>query len=148
MPWIEVGETDIYYLEAGSDQPLDHETLFPPIGHSLKDGFKAAKPRMHEGYLRIRPTATRLEAMRYPRIPGQGTTAERAAMAERVPAIHSPMLIVSRSLDRMRTASAYMHELVPHSKFEGIEGGPHNIYYECAEAYNAAVDSFLTRVLN
>jgi pimeloyl-ACP methyl ester carboxylesterase len=48
-------------------EPLDSETLFLPIGDALTDGFKQAQPRMHERYLRIRSTATRLESLRHPR---------------------------------------------------------------------------------
>jgi pimeloyl-ACP methyl ester carboxylesterase len=52
-----------------AQQPLSPDVLFLPIGDSLTDGFKQAQPRMHERYLRIRSTATRLEAMRHPRRP-------------------------------------------------------------------------------
>lgn len=128
-------------------QPLDHETLFLPIGDSLTDGFKAAKPRMFERYLRIRSTATRLEAMRHPRTPSARTRAERTSMAEKVAAITSPMLIVVGGLDRLVPWCDRLHSLVPGSQYEVIAGAPHNVYYEAAAAYNARVDTFLAAVL-
>jgi pimeloyl-ACP methyl ester carboxylesterase len=124
-------------------QPLDRETLFLPTGDSLTDGFKTGQPRMYERYLRIRSTATRLEAMRHPRKPAQKTLDERANLAGRVAAITSPMLIVVGSLDPLRPMCDNLHELVPESRYLVIEGAPHNVYYEAAAAYNAELDGFL-----
>jgi pimeloyl-ACP methyl ester carboxylesterase len=131
---------------AAEAEPLDLETLFLPIGDSLTDRFRKEQPRMYERYLRIRSTATRLEAMRHPR-PRSRTIAERATLAERVGAIRSPMLIVVGSLDRLRPNCEKLHELVPGSAYHVVEGAPHNVYYEAAQEYNAVVDGFLTRVL-
>ena len=127
-------------------EPLDPDTLFLPIGDSLTDGFKAAHPRMHERYLRIRSTASRLEALRHPRPPAAKTLEERAAMEDRVDAITSPMLVVVGSLDRAEPAARRLHELVEHSGLAVIEGAPHNVYYEAAEPYNAIVGEFLTEL--
>jgi len=128
-------------------RPLDPETLFLPIGDSLTDGFKESQPRMYERYLRIRSTATRIEALRHPRRPSARTAEERAAMAERVPQIRSPMLIVVGSLDRAVPNAQRLHRLVPHSEYVAIEGAPHNVYYEAAAQYNEAVAGFLARTL-
>lgn len=124
-------------------RPLDLETLFLPTGDSLTEGFKLAQPRMYERYLRIRSTATRIEAMRHPRQPGERTRAERSAMASRVTAITSPMLIVAGGLDRLRPWCERLHDLLPASRYEVIEGAPHNVYYEAGAAYNALLDDFL-----
>jgi 3-oxoadipate enol-lactonase len=126
--------------------PLNPDTLFLPIGDSLTDGFKAAQPRMYERYLRIRSTATRLEAMRHPRTPAAKTLGERGALAERAGAIRSPMLIVVGTLDRMLEPARRLHAAVGHSELVEIEGAPHNVYYEAADRYNAAVARFLARV--
>ncbi|HKU40479.1 MAG TPA: alpha/beta hydrolase [Polyangiales bacterium] len=127
-------------------RPLDPETLFLPIGDSLTEGFKAQQPLMYERYLRIRSTATRIEALRHPRPPSRRSLAERRALAERVGAITSPMLIVVGSLDRVVPMCERLHALVPHSQYLSIEGAPHNVYYEAAASYNAAVDAFLAKV--
>ena len=126
--------------------PLDPETLFLPTGDALTEGFKKSPPRMYERYLRIRSTATRLEAMRHPRTPSQRTRDERTTLASRVGAISSPMLIVVGALDRLVPWCERLHELVPGSEYESIPGAPHNVYYEAAEAYNARVDLFLAAV--
>jgi pimeloyl-ACP methyl ester carboxylesterase len=123
--------------------PLDLETLFLPIGDSLTDGFKAARPEMFERYLRIRSTATRLEAMRHPRTPATRTLEERAALGERAPSITSPMLIVVGTLDRFLEPARRLDGLVEHARLVEIKGAPHNVYYEAAEPYNAALANFL-----
>ena len=128
-------------------QPLNIETLFVPIGDSLTEGFKSRNPRMYERYLRIRSTATRIEALRHPRKASGRTLAERATLADGVRAITSPMLIVVGELDRLRPGCERLHELVPQSEYRAIGGAPHNVYYEAAAEYNAAVDDFLSRVV-
>ena len=125
---------------------LDPETLFLPVGDSLTEGFKEREPRMFERYLRIRSTATRLEALRHPR-PRRRQWAERATLVDRVSSIRSPMLIIVGALDRARPNCELLHARVPHSEYRAIEGAPHNVYYEAAAAYNATVDDFLTRTL-
>jgi len=127
-------------------QPLDPETLFLPIGDALTDGFKARVPRMYERYLRIRSTATRIEAMRHPRRPSARTLAERGTLADSVGAITSPMLIIVGALDRLVPMCERLHALVLQSEYLPIPGAPHNVYYEAALEYNAAVDAFLSGV--
>jgi len=126
--------------------PLNLETLFLPTGDSFTEEFPRREPRMYERYLRIRSTATRIEAMRHPRPRGR-TLADRATLATRVGAIRSPMLIVVGDRDRLRPNAERLRELVPHAAFHVIAGAPHNAYYERAAEFNAVVDGFLTRVL-
>ena len=126
-------------------EPIDPEVLFLPIGDSLTDGFKHEQPRMYERYLRIRSTATRLEAMRHlRRFTMDGPS--RDELADAVTKIASPMQIVCGSLDRLRPACERLHELVPHSALQVINGAPHNVYYEAAGPYNDTVDAFLSGV--
>lgn len=127
-------------------QPLDHETLFLPIGDSLTDGFRSSHPRMYERYLRIRSTATRIEALRNPRLPSAATLAEHASLSRGVRAITSPMLVVVGALDWLVPMCERLHELVAHSQYVKIDGAPHNVYYEAAAQYNDAVDAFLANV--
>lgn len=126
--------------------PLDQETLFLPIGDSLTDRFRTEQPRMYERYLRIRSTATRIEALRHPRSRAR-TMEERATMADRVGAIRSPMLAIVGGLDRLRPNAERLHQLVPGSAFHVVEGAPHNVYYEAAAEWNDTVGDFLGRVL-
>lgn len=127
--------------------PLDPDILFLPIGDSLTDGFKASHPRMHERYLRIRSTATRLEYMRNPRPRNPKTIEESETLAERVSDITSPLMVVVGSLDRAVPNAERLHQLVSGSRYSLIEGAPHNVYYEAAEPYNEAVAAFLDQVL-
>ena len=127
-------------------RPLDHETLFLPTGDSLTEGFKQRSPQMYQRYLRIRSTATRLEAMRHPRRPSARTATERASLAGAAGSIRSPMLIVVGELDRLKPGCDRLHELLPGSEYCVVPGAPHNVYYETAAEYNAAVDAFLAKV--
>ena len=129
-----------------TQQPLSPDVLFLPIGDSLTDGFKASQPRMFERYLRIRSTATRLEALRNPRKPSAKTQSEREGMAGAVTAISSPMCVIVGALDGAVPRCEALHELVPHSEYHAIDGAPHNVYYEAADRYNAIVDAFLAKV--
>lgn len=128
-------------------EPLDPDTLFLPIGDSLTDGFKKAQPRMHERYLRIRSTATRLEYLRNPRPRNPKTLEESQTLVDRVVNIESPLLVVVGSLDRAVPNAERLHQLVPGSRYAIIDGAPHNVYYEAAAPYNEAVRAFLDDVL-
>ncbi|MBA4181049.1 MAG: hypothetical protein C0506_10715 [Anaerolinea sp.] len=127
--------------------PLDRETLFLPTGDALTEGFKKEQPRMYERYLRIRSTATRLEALRHPRKWAPRTWDERSNLAAGVSSVTSPMQIIVGGLDRLVPWCERLHELVPGSRYRVIEGAPHNVYYEAAQEYNAEVDAFLTTVV-
>ncbi len=128
-------------------RPLDPETLLLPIGGALTDGFKQRETRMYERYLRIRSTATRIEALRHPRRPSAAAVEDRRTLHERVAAIRSPMLVVVGSLDAAVPRAEQLHKRVSGSEYVVIDGAPHNVYYEAAEPYNAAVADFLTRKL-
>ena len=93
-------------------RPLNLETLFLPIGDSLTDGFKQQQPRMYERYLRIRSTATRIEAMRHPRARSR-RTAENATLGERISTVSSPMLVIVGELDGARPGPSGCTSLCP-----------------------------------
>ena len=135
-------------MPAAAPRASDHETLFLPIGDSLTDGFKAAKPRMFERYLRIRSTATRLEALRHPRTPSARTRAERTSMAEKGRRHRLADAHRGRGMNGPVRGATASTSLVPASEYEVIAGAPHNVYYEAAAAYNARVDTFLARCYN
>ncbi len=126
-------------------RPLDADTLFLPIGDSLTDGFKQSQPRMYERYLRIRSTATRLEALRNPR--RRATPISREALVEGVRKITSPLIVLVGALDRAVPSARNLNSLVPGSECVEVAGAPHNVYYEAARQYNAALDDFFARKL-
>lgn len=128
--------------------PLGPDVLFLPTGDALTEKFQRERPRMYERYLRIRSTATRIEALRHPRRPAAASVAERRTLHERVSAIRSPMLIVIGGLDRLLPRAEALHKLVPGSEYRVIADAPHNVYYEAALEYNAIVRDFLERQLD
>lgn len=123
--------------------PIDQDTLFLPVGDSLTDRLKQERPRMYERYLRIRSTATRIEFMRAPRERHPKTVAETAVISETIGRVISPMLVITGALDALVPAAKRLHELVGHSRYVEIKDSPHNVYYETAAEWNAAVDAFL-----
>ncbi len=127
-------------------RPLDPETIFLPFGASLTDKLREERPRMYDRYFRIRSTATRIEALRHPR-PRSTAFPARAEMAGLVGKITSPMLVVVGSVDAAVPNARRLHERVPGSRFEIIDGAPHNVYYEAAEEYNKIVGAFLDEIV-
>ncbi len=123
--------------------PLDHETLFLPIGDSLTERLKTERPRMFERYLRIRSTATRLEFLRHPRPRNPKTIEEGAALIDTIGVVTSPMLVIIGALDALVPQAKRLHATVSHSRYVEIAEAPHNVYWEAADAWNAAVDRFL-----
>jgi pimeloyl-ACP methyl ester carboxylesterase len=126
-------------------EPLDNETLFLPIGDSLTDNLRAHEPLMYERYLRIRSTATRLEAMRHPR---ERTMANPAwdQLDDAVTKIQSPMLVVVGDLDRLEPNARALAAAVPGAKLHVVRNSPHNVYYETAQEYNQVVAQFLAEL--
>jgi pimeloyl-ACP methyl ester carboxylesterase len=123
-------------------EPLDERTLFLPVGDSLTEGLRTRDPLLYERYLRIRSTATRLEAMRHPR-PRSMTKPSREDLDQGVATIRSPMLVVVGDLDRLAPNARALAATVPGAKLHVVKGSPHNVYYETAAEYNQAVSEFL-----
>jgi pimeloyl-ACP methyl ester carboxylesterase len=127
-------------------EPIDESTIFLPFGDSLTEKLRAQRPLLYDRYFRIRSTATRIEALRHPRTP-TAADPSRSELAERIGTVTSPMLIVVGGIDRAVPAAEHLHELVPHSRLTVIDDAPHNVYWEAAEEYNAAVSKFLDEVV-
>jgi pimeloyl-ACP methyl ester carboxylesterase len=127
-------------------EPIDDQTIFLPFGDSLTEKLRRERPVLYDRYFRIRSTATRIEALRHPRTP-TARNPSRAELREQVGKIASPMLIIVGSLDRVLPSAEHLHKLVPTSQLTVIDGAPHNVYWEAAEQYNAAVSSFLDKVV-
>jgi pimeloyl-ACP methyl ester carboxylesterase len=127
-------------------EPLDSETIFLPFGDSLTERLRQERPVLYDRYFRIRSTATRIEALRHPRT-RTAANPSRGDLPELITEVTSPMLIVVGSVDRAVPAAAHLHKLVPGSRLTIIDGAPHNVYWEAAEEYNAAVSKFLDEVL-
>jgi pimeloyl-ACP methyl ester carboxylesterase len=101
---------------------------------------------MYDRYVRIRSTATRIEALRHPRPRSTGSPA-MGDLAGLMPAVTSPMLVVVGSLDSAVPSAERLHSLVPGSRYHVIDGAPHNVYFEAAAEYNEVVGAFLDEVV-
>jgi pimeloyl-ACP methyl ester carboxylesterase len=123
-------------------KPLDEHTLFLPVGDSLTEGLRTRDPLLYERYLRIRSTATRLEALRHPRTRAM-IGPSREDLDQGVAAIRSPMLVVVGDLDRLAPNARALAATVPGAKLHVVKDAPHNVYYETAAEYNRVVSDFL-----
>jgi len=122
--------------------PVGEEVLFLPAEGGFTEGFSARSPVAYQRYVRLRSTATRIEASRHPRRPALADPT-REELGARVASIRSPMQVVVGELDWMAPAARHLRDLVSGSRLAVIEGAPHNAYYEAAEAYNRVVSEFL-----
>jgi pimeloyl-ACP methyl ester carboxylesterase len=127
---------------ARAAEPLDNETLFLPVGGSLTDGLRERDPRLYDRYLRIRSTATRLEALRHPRARSMHSPSREELTAE-VTKIRSPMLVVVGALDPLAANARALAAAAPGAKLHVVPDSPHNVYYETAAEYNDVVADFL-----
>lgn len=137
---------------AGDSMPEStRRAMFEPVDDSVafleaRGGFTPAFPDQHPveyaRYVRLRSTATRIEASRHPRQPTM-LAPGRGDLAEAVGAIRSPMQIVVGEHDWLADAARHLHDAVAGSRLAVIPGAPHNVYFETADAYNAVVDEFL-----
>jgi pimeloyl-ACP methyl ester carboxylesterase len=123
-------------------EPLDEHTLFLPVGDALTDRLRTHEPLLFERYLRIRSTATRLEALRHPR-PRSMAGPSREELDQGVATIRSPMLVVVGELDRLAPNARALAAAVPGAKLHVVKESPHNVYYETAAEYNRVVFEFL-----
>ena len=123
-------------------EPLDERTLFLPLGDSLTEGLRTRDPLLFDRYLRIRSTATRIEALRHPR-PRSMARPSREDLEQGVATIRSPMLVVVGELDRLAANAGALAAAVPGAKLHVVKDSPHNVYYETAAEYNQVVSDFL-----
>jgi pimeloyl-ACP methyl ester carboxylesterase len=128
-----------------STEPVGDEVLFLGAEGGFTPDFPAARPELYDRYVRLRSTATRIEASRHPRASAAARPA-RDELAGLVPGIRSPMQIVVGEHDWLAAAGAHLHELVPGSRLVTVPGAPHNVYYQAAAQYNAIVTAFLAQV--
>jgi pimeloyl-ACP methyl ester carboxylesterase len=126
-------------------EPLDDQTLFLPVGDALTEGLRTRDPLLYERYLRIRSTATRLEALRHPR-PRSMVGPTREDLDQGVSMIRSPLLVVVGALDRLAPNARALAGAVPGAKLQVVEDAPHNVYYETAAKYNQVVTEFLAEL--
>ena len=128
-------------------KPMDPERLYIPFGASFTPEFEQQQPDQYERYFRIRSTATRIEAMRHPRRPSQGTVEERTKLIDAVKEIKSPMLILTGDLDFALDAAQTLRDVRPDAKYVQVPGAPHNAYFEMPQNWNPPVREFVDSVV-
>ena len=126
-------------------EPIGDEVLFVGAEGGFTPDFPAASPELYERYVRLRSTATRIEAFRHPR-ESTLVNPSRDELAGLAGSIRSPMQIIVGEHDWLADAGGYLHELVAGSRLEVVPGAPHNVYYQAAAAYNAVVTAFLAGI--
>ncbi len=122
--------------------PLDEHSLFIPVGDALTEGLRTRDPLLYERYVRIRSTATRLEALRHPRTRSMAGPS-REDLDQGVATIRSPMLVVVGEQDWLLPNARALAATVPGARLHVVKDSPHNVYYETAAEYNQVVSEFL-----
>jgi pimeloyl-ACP methyl ester carboxylesterase len=125
--------------------PIGDELIFLGAERGFTPDFPAAQPELYDRYIRLRSTATRIEASRHPRTPAAANPG-RDELADLVAGISSPMQIVVGEHDWLHDAGVHLHELVKGSRLAEIAGAPHNVYYQAAAQYNEVVTAFLAEI--
>jgi pimeloyl-ACP methyl ester carboxylesterase len=123
-------------------EPIADEVLFVGAERGFTPEFPAARPELYDRYVRLRSTATRIEAFRHPR-PASFASPARDELAGLVGGISSPMQIILGEHDWLAQAGMHLHELVKESRLAIVPGAPHNVYYQAAAEYNELVTAFL-----
>jgi pimeloyl-ACP methyl ester carboxylesterase len=139
-------------VPAGTDQlrrppgpPPDEDALFLAAEGGFTKGFPTNHPVPYDRYIRLRSTATRIEATRRAR---QATSENPtwSELGDLVGTIRSPMQIIVGEHDWLAEAAAHLHERVDGSRLSVIPAAPHNVYFETPVAYNEVVTSFLASI--
>ena len=126
-------------------EPIGPDVLFVGAERGFTPEFPAARPELYDRYVRLRSTATRIEAFRHPRQP---TLADpgRDELGSLVSGIATPMQIILGEHDWLFDAGTHLHELVKGSRLATVAGAPHNVYYQAAAEYNEIVAAFLAEL--
>jgi pimeloyl-ACP methyl ester carboxylesterase len=131
-------------------EPLPESAAFlPPSAGTFTEDWVHGHGRELARYAQLRSSGTRLEAQRHPR---QATTArpsrDPTELVPLVKAIKSPLLAIVGRLDAALPSAEHLHELVPGSRLEVLEGNAHNEYYQSADEFNRRVAAFLDGALS
>lgn len=132
---------------AGLPDPLDaEERIWLGVGDSFTEEWVAADPVTYERYLRVRSTATAIEANRHRR---PLTTTKPDWFGEdltpRFQTLTVPLLLFVGIRDSMAEGVRNIASLVPAAELVEVDAA-HNAYFECRDEFLARVDGFLSRL--
>ena len=133
---------------SGTPRPvkqIEMEQIFIPANDGVfTEELFRTNPREAERYMRLKSTATRIEAQRHPREASYANPSrDPSELAKLARGIRSPMLIVVGSLDVQLEPAKHLHELVPNSRLAVMEGYAHNAYYQDWAGFNRIVREFI-----
>lgn len=131
----------------GLPDPLDPEQrIWLGVGDSFTAEWIAAHRTTYKRYLRVRSTATAIEANRHRR---PFTTVDPDwfgdDLTDRFRALAAPLLLFVGVQDGMVDGARTIAELVPAAELVEVDAA-HNAYFECREEFLAGVDEFLSRL--
>lgn len=134
---------------SGVASALDsEERIWLGVGSSFTPEWIEANPIEYQRYIRIRSTATAIEAARHRRSfgavnPGWGP--EDRETEEGLKSITSPLLLFvgEREAPEIFPAVQNVHRLVPHSRLVVAQGAAHNAYYQQRPLLLEAFDQLL-----
>ncbi|WAH96266.1 alpha/beta fold hydrolase [Arthrobacter sp. MMS18-M83] len=111
------------------------ERIWLSVGESFTPEWVEANPMEYERYIRIRSTATAIEAARHPRptdLSKTGWDRQDPKVEEGLRAVASALLLFVGSKEAPAIAEGVhnVHSLVPHSRMVVAEGAAHNAYYQ------------------
>lgn len=133
---------------AALPDPLDtEERIWLGVGDSFTAGWVAANRTTYERYLRVRSTATAIEANRHRR----PLTAVNPSwfgdddLSARFRTLATPLLLFVGVQDGLADGVRNIAKLVPDAELVEVEAA-HNAYFERRDEFLTAIDGFLSRV--
>lgn len=128
------------------EAPVGDDVLFMASERAFTPAFREGGRRRYERYVRLRSTATRLEASRHPRTASYASPS-RAELADAVAGIRAPLQVVVGDLDWLLEPARTLHDRVEGSRLAVLPGLPHNAYFEAPQAWLGVVEAFLDEVV-
>lgn len=125
------------------------EQIWLGVGTSFTSDWVEQNRKEYDRYIRIRSTATAIEAARHPRpfnFTKPSWDPEDPAVEEGLRNITSPLLLFIGSLEAPAIVSGAqnVHALVPHSRLVVAEGAGHNAYYQQRALLLRSLDELLS----
>lgn len=130
--------------------PLDSEEgIWNGVGDSFTRDWIDAHPEEFARYIRVRSTATAIEANRHRRpftFANPGFYDNDPQLAAGLPKIQSPVMLFvgDREVPSVLAGARNVHAQVPSSTLHVIKGAAHNAYYQSRDLLLECFDQFLS----
>ncbi len=125
------------------------ERIWLNVGDSFPKEWVEQNRTEYERYIRIRSTATAIEAARHPRgldLAQLRWDRDDQSVEEGLRSITSPLMLFmgSREVPAIAEGVQNLHSLVPHSRLIVAEGAAHNAYYQDRALLLRSLDALLS----